>query len=377
MQPAARSGLDHVTNRRLEGHNCVHHRSGASNATNCNASTSSVRSTSSDRQPKVAVAVGGMVGSFFTRMSMSHFGNLSNYNESTSDVRTMLVGALGWRAHFPKHIADFYVHSWSVEFAPEIMKALEPVEARFDKQASDWYKHLLAGCKQDSASGLPQAISRVRALQLVSRKTEYDFVISTRFDVLPCQSQPVNLAAMALPANINIVVGAFIESDGAPIPKLDDAILFGRLEALQAVWDVQEANARSHMHGVHSGRGVQCNPHTRLGLALLAAVNSTERNVTYNPNPYLPFRRASVRHSFGNTPGVGAAAGNCMERTAEDCYQFYCVRHGATPGFYAGGSNVCQLNHSVTYHPTPHAMRTTTWEKCSGWDDHADVHAAI
>ena len=367
MQPGTRLGSDGFAKRqRLKEDDCLPGPSSSWSAvTNRSACAGSRHSSSSGQPSKVAFAFGGMVGSFFTRMSMSHFGNLSDYNESTSDVRTMLVGALGWRAHFPKQTADFYVHSWSVEFAPDIMKALEPVKARFDKQTDDWYMHLLAGCKQDSASGLPQAISRARALQLVSRKKQYDFIISTRFAVLPCQSQQVNLAAMAFPPNIHIVAGAFIESDGASIPKLDDSIIVGRLEALQALWDTMEANARAHMHGAHSGRGIQCNPHTRLGIALVMAVNSTDRNVTYAPNPYLPFRRASVRHSFGTVPG---APGNCMERSAEDCYRFYCVRHGGTPGFFAAGSNVFPLNHSVTYRPaSSHTVRTTTWEHYSGW----------
>ena len=265
-----------------------------------------------------------------------------------SEARSLVRGlARSLCAHFPR--ADFYVHSWSVEYAGQILDALQPVQARFDTPSPQF---TINGCDQKSSSQLPQAESRLRVLELIG-SSKYDLIISARFDVFPCQSLQLDIGTLALPPGINFVAGGMGESEGQSIPKLDDSILLGRLDTLRKLWGEVARAARFDMlpgHGVapkHASR--LCNPHTRLGIALVQVSNATERNVSYTPRPFLPFRRASARGDFG----VGGA--NCqLNRTARECYDAFCAR--ARPGFTAAACNV---------RPDP------TWK--SGWMP-IDVH---
>ena len=240
-----------------------------------------------DAMHDIALAFGGMIGGFTGKSVFGH----------KDDVRVLQLTALAWRHALPS--ATVYLHSWSVELRDDIERELQPALSAYE---SPWVglkpPH---GCAAERASFASQATSRLRALQLATRNRQHALVISTRFDVLPCQREPLLLPGQ--PALIH--AGAL--SWFRPFPRLDDSLLYGNGLLLRALF------ARALLEWANASSATSCNMHDALGKALLASTLSHQRSVAVAPAPFLPWRRALVRTQLSECAPPNITAAVCFE----------------------------------------------------------------
>lgn len=153
----------------------------------------------------IALAFGGMIGGFTGKSVFGH----------KDDVRVLQLTALAWRHALPS--ATVYLHSWSVELRDDIERELQPALSEYE---SPWVGSKPPhGCAAERASFASQATSRLRALQLATRNRQHALVVSTRFDVLPCQREPLLLPVQPM------LIHAGALSWFRPFPRLDDSLL--------------------------------------------------------------------------------------------------------------------------------------------------------
>ena len=235
----------------------------------------------------IALAFGGMIGGFTGKSVFGH----------KDDVRVLQLTALAWRHALPS--ATVYLHSWSVELRDDIERELQPALSEYE---SPWVGSKPPhGCAAERASFASQATSRLRALQLATRNRQHALVVSTRFDVLPCQREPLLLPVQPM------LIHAGALSWFRPFPRLDDSLLYGNGFLLCALF------ARALLEWANASSATSCNMHDALGKALLGSTFPHQRSVAVAPAPFLPWRRALVRTQLSECAPPNISAAVCFE----------------------------------------------------------------